>query len=126
MAHLVWHSIVHMNLFKSSRGQEPSDIKLQRWITYFYIVFLILALVILAFYLTLRSETKLVEITNPSLSIVKHLQQSQANSLVSSLRCPCAQLAVSYGEFVHLQPSYHQVCLSDFVSTRWVAAIART
>ncbi|CAF3692114.1 unnamed protein product [Adineta steineri] len=123
---LLWHSIIHLNLFSSSFRQQPSDIKQQRWMTRLYIVWLTFALVILIFYLLLRSETKLIEVTNPSLTMAKELQQSQSQGLVSSLQCPCAQLTVPYGALVHLQPIYHQVCSSDFVSSRWITAVSRT
>ncbi|CAF4237020.1 unnamed protein product, partial [Adineta steineri] len=123
---LLWHSIIHLNLFSSSFRQQPSDIKQQRWMTRLDIVWLTFALVILIFYLLLRSETKLIEVTNPSLTMAKELQQSQSQGLVSSLQCPCAQITAPYGALVHLQPIYHQVCSSDFVSSRWITAVSRT
>ncbi|CAF1573372.1 unnamed protein product [Adineta steineri] len=121
MAVLVWHSLRDLNLFKSSLQQQPSDIKQQQWTTRIYISLLALALAILTLYGILSVETKLIQVTKPSLSTVQQLQ-SQV-SLVSSLQCPCTQLTVPYEKLVQLQPFYHQICSSDFLSDRWINSL---
>jgi hypothetical protein len=122
----LWHSLVNLNLFESSKQRQPSDIKQQCWTTRLYIVLLASGVVILTFYLLLRHETKSIQVTKPSLSFIKDLQQSQSDGLISSLQCPCTQLTIPYGELVQLQPFYHQVCSSDFVSLRWIDAVGDT
>ncbi|CAF3935239.1 unnamed protein product, partial [Rotaria sordida] len=37
-----------------------------------------------------------------------------------TLRCPCTKLAIPYGTFVNVVPSFHQVCSSNFVSQSWI------
>ncbi|CAF5150675.1 unnamed protein product, partial [Rotaria sp. Silwood1] len=38
-------------------------------------------------------------------------------------KCPCSRISISYGEFTSLEPTYHQICSSDFISDRWINAI---
>ncbi|CAF1007772.1 unnamed protein product [Adineta steineri] len=120
MAKTVRDSLVDLNLFKSSLRQQPSDIKQQRWTSRIYITLLTLALIILTLHGLLSFETKLIQVSNPSFSIVQQLQ-SHAN-IISSLQCSCTQLTIPYGQFIQLQPFYHQVCSSDFVTDDWITA----
>ncbi|CAF1483090.1 unnamed protein product [Adineta steineri] len=114
---LLWRSLVELNMFKSSARQEPSDIKQQRWTTRIFVLCLVVAMVILMFYSILIVQTKSVKVNNPSLEIVLYLKsQSELNS---SLQCPCTRINTPYGQLVQLQPSYHQVCSSVFVSYAW-------
>ncbi|CAF1007600.1 unnamed protein product [Adineta steineri] len=120
MTKIVRDSLVDLNLFKSSLRQQPSDIKQQRWTTRIYIGLLALALIILTLQGLLSYETKLIQVSNPSFSTVQQLQ-SQTN-LISSLQCSCTQLTIPYGQFIQLQPFYHQVCSSAFVTDDWIIA----
>ncbi|CAF0734638.1 unnamed protein product [Adineta steineri] len=119
---LIWNSLVDLNLFKSSLQQQPSDIKQQRWTTRIYITLLIVALAILTLYGMLSFEIKLIRVNKPSLSTVQQLQTQSQTNLISSLQCPCTNLTIPYSQFIQLQPFYHQVCSSDFVSERWIDA----
>ncbi|CAF1430240.1 unnamed protein product [Adineta steineri] len=117
MIQFLWRSLVELNIFQSSARQEPSDIKQQRWTTRIFVLCLVVAMVILMFYSILIVQTKSVKVNNPSLEIVLYLKsQSELNS---SLQCPCTQINTPYGQLVQLQPSYHQVCSSVFVSYAW-------
>ncbi|CAF1406566.1 unnamed protein product [Adineta steineri] len=122
LAKLIWNSLIDLNLFKSSLRQQPSDIRQQLWTTRIYITLLILALIILTLYGMLSFDIKLIQLNNPLFSTVQQLQSQSQTNLISSLQCPCTQLTVAYGQFIHLQPFYHQVCSSDFVSERWIDA----
>ncbi|CAF0974370.1 unnamed protein product [Adineta steineri] len=118
MVKIIRDALVDLNLFKSSLRQQPSDIKQQRWTTRIYITLLTVALIILALHGILSFESKLIEVSKPSFSTVQQLQ-SQTN-IISSLQCPCTQLTVPFGQFIQLQPLYHQVCSSDFVTDDWI------
>ncbi|CAF3912120.1 unnamed protein product [Adineta steineri] len=120
MVKIIRDLLVDLNLFKSSLRQQPSDIKQQRWTTRIYIALLTLALIILTLHGILSFETKLIEVSKPSFSTVQQLQ-SQSN-IISSLQCPCTQLTVPYGQFIQLQPFYHQICSSDFVTDDWITS----
>ena len=106
-------------MFKSPLRQQPSDIKQQRWMTRIHILSLCLGVVILAFYAVLNVEKRSIQVNTPAIETASYLQsQSEFNS---SLRCPCTQINTPYGQLLHIQPIYHQVCSSDFVSyERWL------
>ena len=55
--------------------------------------------------------TKTVEIRNITLSNYK--------DLVDSLQCPCSQISIKYKSFLQIEPRFHQICSSDFVSNQW-------
>ncbi|CAF0881469.1 unnamed protein product [Adineta steineri] len=126
MGELLWGSIVQLNLFKSSLRQQPVEIQQQRWTTRLYVILLGIALFILIFYFMLKLEARIIQVPNPTLQTVKQLQQSQINNYISSLQCGCTQLSAAYGQLIQLQPFYHQVCSSDFVSQHWITAVAKT
>ncbi|CAF3889333.1 unnamed protein product [Adineta steineri] len=118
----VRNSLIDLNLFKSSLRQQPTDIKQQLWTTRIYITLLIIALAILTLYGILSFEIKLIQVNKPSFSTVQQLRSQSQTNLISSLQCPCTNLTATYSEFIELQPFYHQVCSSDFVSERWIDA----
>ena len=112
-----WYSLVRINLFESSLRQQPSDIKQQIWTSRIYILCLSLGVAILTFYALLSVQKKSIEVKNPALESVLHLQlQGEYNS---SLQCPCAQINIPYGKLIQLQPIYHQLCSSFLVSDSW-------
>ena len=38
----------------------------------------------------------------------------------STLQCPCSKIAVSYEQFIQIEPFYHELCQSDFISNDWI------
>ncbi|CAF0796397.1 unnamed protein product [Didymodactylos carnosus] len=88
--------------------------------TRLYIVILIVSLLITTLYLSLGEELHRETALNPSESQYNHLQQTYPNSLI----CPCTSLSMSHQTFISIEPVYHQVCLSDFVSSAWIDFLA--
>ncbi|CAF1193981.1 unnamed protein product [Adineta steineri] len=56
-----------------------------------------------------------IEIKNPTIDLYDKLA---ANNY--SIECDCSETSVPHKEFISLQPIYHQVCSSDFVTQRWI------
>ncbi|UJR22279.1 hypothetical protein I4U23_025339 [Adineta vaga] len=113
---LLKRTLIELNLFKI----YPSDVRQirhQHVATWLYIVILLSTCVILTCYSCIISETYH--------EIVKYPTQSQFSNLLSlypvSLQCPCSSISIPYNTFLNLEPQYHQVCSSDFVSTAWLA-----
>ncbi|CAF1172305.1 unnamed protein product [Adineta steineri] len=44
----------------------------------------------------------------------------------TTLNCPCSTKAMSYGSFVSLSPTLHQVCSSGFATDEWVTLLKRS
>ncbi|UJR11869.1 hypothetical protein I4U23_016048 [Adineta vaga] len=106
--------IVTLNLFRSDRREEEvTDHQLQSNLiaTRVYLIILILVLVGIGLATKLKIETKTIVIDKPT--------QSQFESLLDP-SCPCSKSSLSYSEFISHNPSFHQVCSSDFVSNHWI------
>ena len=116
--HEYWFLVLKLNLFKSSQRTTPTDLKHQYWSTRIYILFLILALLFLTLYTSLIIDTKIIQIQDPPWSIVENLQIQS-----STLECPCTKLSVSYKDLISLQPTYHQICSSEFVTAKWIEGL---
>ena len=80
----------------------------------FFIIFIIV-LFTLAVALKTRNRNILITIENPS--------EDQFINLPPDAHCPCSRVSLSYGEFISIEPRFHQICSSDFISDRWIKAI---
>ncbi|CAF3355778.1 unnamed protein product [Rotaria sp. Silwood2] len=58
---------------------------------------------------------KIVHINNPSVNNVQQLENQGY-----SLTCPYTTLSINYEYLFQLEPVYHHICLSAFVSTDWI------
>ncbi|CAF1141419.1 unnamed protein product [Adineta ricciae] len=126
MALTIWHLLIYLNLFKSSAEQAQTQITYQRWSTRGYLLLLVLAFSILIIYNLFIAEMRSIEVNNPSFTTVKQLQSQSINGLITSLQCSCSKVSISYGNFIQFQPSFHQVCSSDFISTNWIDAVTNS
>ncbi|CAF3596879.1 unnamed protein product [Rotaria socialis] len=116
----LWELFVNLNIFKSQTKNTVADRKHQKWSTRLYIILLALATLFLSLYTWLIIHSQTIEIKNPSLLRVTYLQ-----SITTELECPCTKLSVSYEDLIDLQPDYHQVCSSDFVTPKWIAGLGK-
>ncbi|UJR11794.1 hypothetical protein I4U23_015974 [Adineta vaga] len=91
--------------------------------TRIYLILLFTAFSFLIVYTLLKQETNIVIIESPSL--VKYRQLLTQNSL--TLQCPCRNIAIKYSKFItQIQPEYHEVCSSIFISLRWIESISKS
>ena len=108
-----------LNLFQPSNDhttQEDEHNRRSNLIaTRVYLSTLTLTLIILALFFWLTPEIINV--------IDEYPTRAQFSLLPFDARCPCSHLTISYGAFISIQASFHQVCSSDFVSDRWIEAI---
>ena len=104
-----------LNWFSDPRSTDRHR-RLQRYTTRLCIVLVIISLAIIGV-LTVRSETVSVQVLlNPNESAYQSLYDQHADRLV----CPCSSMSISQSTFLSIQPMYHQLCSSDFVSWRWI------
>ena len=61
-------------------------------------------------------QTTTYRIERPSLGTYQDLLQHHAGSL----QCSCSQIAITYDVFLDIQPHFHSICSSDFVSEAWI------
>jgi hypothetical protein len=106
------------NLFPSDNPEtaiNEYEVRGQIISTRVFLVLLLIALVILTIYSSQVQVIKSITIANPS------IQQyiSLYNNHSSTLTCPCKNIAILQQTFLNLQPTFHQVCESDFVDPQW-------
>ena len=89
---------------------------MQRISTRLFIVLMIIALSILVLYTSLVIVTQNVTIKQPTVNIYTELQAKYSQTLV----CPCTQISINYGKFISFDPTFHQICSSDFITAHWL------
>ena len=77
---------------------------------------IVFSLVILSLYLLLAETTYRSTVLHPTELQYIQLQHEYPNSVL----CPCTSLSTSYSTLITIQPRYHQLCFSDFVSSEWI------
>ncbi|CAF1030677.1 unnamed protein product, partial [Didymodactylos carnosus] len=112
-------SIKTLNLFES-RSTDEVEIRYERITTRLYLILLSLSFVVLVIYTALTKQTITVNIESPSFSTYRKLEVDYSHSL----KCSCSQLSFALGTFIHIKPTFHQVCTSDFVSSEWLDYLA--
>ncbi|CAF3866540.1 unnamed protein product, partial [Rotaria sp. Silwood1] len=80
-----------------------------------YLIVLLLSLISISIFAWASLKTTAVTL--------KYLTKEQLKSLPIGVQCPCSRISISYNEFTLLEPIYHEICSSDFVSDRWINAI---
>ena len=112
-------SLLNLNLFAPPVGSGQIETDQQhRWnliATRIYLVVLSLVLLLVVLVVGLSSETVLITVPHPT--------KEQIAILPRNSNCPCSKISLAYGQFTEIQVSFHQLCLSDFVSDRWIRAI---
>ncbi|CAF1209106.1 unnamed protein product, partial [Didymodactylos carnosus] len=94
---------------------DDEDIKIERETTRLFLMLFSTTFSVLIVYTIISKRTRITEVKLPTLSEYERLQQTYSDSL----HCPCSQLAVKYSEFIHIYPSFHQVCSSIFITNEW-------
>jgi hypothetical protein len=104
---------LQLNLFNTGT-QDEQIIQNERRSTRLYLLLFIISIVILTFYYTITPFTQTIITESPSFAKYSGLAHQ------SSLQCSCSKLAVKYGQFIHIEPFYHEICQSDFISNDWI------
>ena len=97
-----------------------AELYLQRQSTRVYFLFLSLALFILVIYTSLTYQSNSNSVKISSLQNFQRLQQLYGPTAVE---CPCSRLSVDRATFHQVEPIFHQVCSSDFVSSDWLDSL---
>ncbi|CAF1411290.1 unnamed protein product [Adineta ricciae] len=103
------------NLF-DSRTTDPLIIRREILSTRLYIILVLVSLIILTTYASLSQQNETKTVLFPSESVYKNLLKTYTNNL----QCTCTKVLIPYEKFVKTNPSFHQVCSSDFISQKWI------
>ena len=105
-------AVLELNLFKS---EDLSKRQNERWTTRLYLVLLVFTSVILIIYTFVVEQTIIITIHKPTSK-----QYEQLRTRREELDCPCTRISIPYSEFTQINPTYHQLCSSDFTTTQWI------
>ncbi|CAF1265058.1 unnamed protein product [Adineta ricciae] len=113
-----------LNLFSSQGPDTPGkrDVKDQIISTRLFIILLAVSLITLTVYSSQVEVAKTVTVSNPSIEQYYSLYASHADTLT----CPCQNISIPQGLFLLAQPSFHQICQSDFINPIWFNAFVFT
>ena len=107
--------IMEYNLFTNQQKNEY-NLRCQRNISRLYILLLILSFFIVLIYLIATKPISNETMHNPEQFEYNHLKELYSNNL----QCSCNEFSQSYQNFISIEPVYHLICSSDFLSTDWM------
>jgi hypothetical protein len=101
-------------------ANDEYELQNERISTRIFVVMLIVSILIIFSYTAQVNITQTIEVKYPSYELF----QSLSIRYPQTLRCPCNNVAISHGSFIFLQPEFHQLCSSDFVTANWINHLA--
>ena len=108
--------LLNLNIFAVSDDSGEREDEQQRRsniiATRVYVLILTLVLVDVALISWMSSERTMMTIEHPT--------RQQFEALPIEAKCPCSRVSILYEEFISINATFHQVCLSDFVSDGWI------
>ncbi|UJR18639.1 hypothetical protein I4U23_005547 [Adineta vaga] len=109
--------LIELNLFKSIPPTDDINILQQQYITTrLYLICVLLAVIILTVFTSMRLPKIRVTIRSPSLEDFIYLYDQYQ----LSLNCPCNQISIENRLISNIMPHYHEVCSSKFVTSAWI------
>jgi hypothetical protein len=107
--------LLNINSFRN-HSTDAGKIRKQILTTRLYLVSFIIILFIFVLYTSLDKKSVSLNVPVMDLTEYEKFQMKYKNTLT----CPCNKISIEYEQFVGLQPSYHQICSSNFVSQQWI------
>ncbi|UJR07421.1 hypothetical protein I4U23_011707, partial [Adineta vaga] len=112
-------TFVELNIFTTrDLGSDVDRVTAKRygrWATRLYILLFLSGLTILMFYTLIQTHTLTKTFAKPSFTYFNHLTKIYGDEL----KCSCSKIASTYDQFVRIEPVFHLVCTSPFVSEQW-------
>ncbi|CAF1388030.1 unnamed protein product [Adineta steineri] len=116
---LLYTELITLTIFPSySFGQINDRIKAKRLnqlASRLYVLLLITGVVILSLQTLVQPEILTKTYTKPSLETYEYLLENHGDTL----HCPCSITSSTYGKYIKIEPIFHQVCSSQFISNEW-------
>ncbi|CAF1147349.1 unnamed protein product [Adineta steineri] len=111
--------LIELNIFISRDiGSDVNQVKAKiygQWATRLYMILFISSLTILIFYTAIQPKALIKNFDQPSFTYYNHLKEVYG----VDLKCTCSNIASAYNQFVEIQPVFHSICSSHFVSEEW-------
>jgi hypothetical protein len=115
--------IIHYNIFQSNSPLINQDeIGRQRISTILFVILLGISFVILSVYTALEQVTTTISIDQPDYKTYHQLYLKYSDGL----SCSCTNISIEQGTFIQIQPKFHPICTSDFVSSMFLNQLLST
>ena len=116
MTMLASDTFINLNLFpRRVFGNHTDQITAKyhgKLATRLYLVLLISSFTILTLYTISQKQIMTKEFNKPSFETYKQLIQNYGDQL----KCSCSSISSTYGQFIKIEPVFHEICSSSFVS----------
>ncbi|UJR34666.1 hypothetical protein I4U23_027443 [Adineta vaga] len=116
---VTYNTLINLNIFhRRDFGNNIERIRakhLGQWSTRLYILLFLIGISILIVHTTIQSITLTKTFNKPTFKLYKSL----INQYEEKLKCSCSSISSINRRFVHIQPKFHQICLSSFISNEW-------
>ncbi|UJR07370.1 hypothetical protein I4U23_011656 [Adineta vaga] len=107
--------LAELNLFPTYEDDDFHETRNQILSTRIYLIVLILSVTGLFIYTSTVSITETIIIKQPLFRQYEKLITEKINP-----QCQCKQTSITFNQFLDIQPHYHSICSSDFVSDQWI------
>ncbi|CAF0881578.1 unnamed protein product [Adineta ricciae] len=115
----IYNGIINLNMFPEEqfgkKFNQNQNYRFGQIATRLYLVILIIALIILIIYIIIQPQVLTKMIEKPSIEVFTKLFIKYNNTL----QCPCSSISSMYKRYVTIQPTFHQICSSEFSSNDW-------
>lgn len=109
--------ILNFNIFNNVQSVNNEwEITTERLSTRLFFLFLFITIIILFVYTIITPNILRQTIPQPSQTLYENLFTLYSDSL----QCPCSQTSITYSSFISINPIFHPVCQSDFISRDWL------
>ncbi|CAF2783995.1 unnamed protein product [Rotaria sp. Silwood2] len=110
------HFIENLNLYDDDDELTLTE---QLFSTRFFIILLSIALLIILLFTIIIPQTRSVTVVSPSFNDFENI----VNIYKTKVICRCSQTSIPYSQFVSLNPRFHELCSSDFISEEWFSSL---
>ncbi|UJR34643.1 hypothetical protein I4U23_027420 [Adineta vaga] len=107
-----------MNLFTSKKSKKKQQVTakyLGQWATRLYIILFFICLTIFFLFIIVQPQVLTKTFDKPSFDFYNSLKQQYDNQL----DCSCSNISLVYYGLISIEPLFHEICLSQFVSDQW-------
>lgn len=117
--------ILEFNIFRSRRADPvPTQYELETQLISTRIFLLLFAIPCFIIVICVSQIKVTINVTVENPTYDKYLKLS--NTYSATLSCPCTKISITYGEFISITASYHQVCVSIYTTSAWQNLIYST
>ena len=109
--------MIELNLFPSvPPSYDENILREEHYTTRLYLILFILSFTILTVLTSINPQIIRVTVESPSSKDFIELHEQYPKTL----HCPCSQTTIDYQDICRIEPQYHEVCSSEFVSSNWI------